>query len=62
MGFFQGAVGFFTNYDNTDVRIVTILGNSSSAWGISAPSQQALRTDLLSENPINVYFEISFKR
>ncbi|XP_064641354.1 piezo-type mechanosensitive ion channel component 2-like isoform X4 [Lineus longissimus] len=58
----KGAVGFFTNYDNTDVRVITILGNSSSAWSISSPSQKALRTDLLSPNPINVYFDISFTR
>jgi len=37
---------FISGYDQSDVTVVYLNGNSTAVWGISPPSQQALEEDL----------------
>jgi hypothetical protein len=37
---------FISGYDQSDVTVVNLNGNSTAVWGISPPSQQALEEDL----------------
>jgi hypothetical protein len=46
---------FISGYDQSDVTVVYLNGNSTAVWGISPPSQQALEDDLRSNiSVINV--------
>ncbi|XP_071091757.1 piezo-type mechanosensitive ion channel component 2-like [Haliotis cracherodii] len=58
----RNAMGFLSNYEAIDVTKVTLVGKSTSLWGISPPSQADLVTSLQTNKNLKLEFFVSFVR
>lgn len=52
----RDSTAFLLNYDQQDIVVAELSGNSTAVWGISPPSQQQLIKDLTSQNLITLKF------
>ncbi|XP_022685819.1 piezo-type mechanosensitive ion channel component 2-like isoform X3 [Varroa jacobsoni] len=60
---YSRALNFLANYDQSDVVIAMLDGNSAAVWSISPPSREALRKDLLNETtPLELKVKLTFYR
>lgn len=57
------ALNFLANYDQSDVVVALLNGNSAAVWSISPPSRDALRKDLLNQStPLELKLKLTFFR